>query len=116
MIAPAFSARDAAAQDAANRDAFRASALQDTLADWVRDNNALAIRYTRTAEFNHTYAEWKAGKLYARLFQTNDPANVEIAADHLRTHFNFDPDNDCVFDGGAMRGRDGFDLVRERGL
>lgn len=117
MNAPfALPAQAAGTHDNANRDAFRASALQDTLTDWVRDNNALSIRYTRQAEFNRTYAEWKAGKLYARLFQCDDPSNVEEAAEALRTYFNFDPDNDCVFDEGALPGPDGFDLAGERVL
>ncbi len=96
-------ARDAAQVQSATQYLFCASVLNDLIADWSRLHMAMSLPgYSRETERAYYLAEWRAGKAYARLFQIDDPENVDEAADVLKRCFNYDPVNDCVFDEGAV--------------
>lgn len=89
-----------------------ADQIKDALTDWQRENLDLSMRYKRADELNMTIAEYRIGKLLAKLFYSGMPDFGENAADHLRTYFNVDPDGDCIFDEGAPGGGEALSHVR----
>ena len=87
-----FPAEIAGKVNAAALDNFKLDRVIDELRTYQREKAALARRYSKAADFNHSLAAWEALRLLGQVMGTDFTEAMDVFAHELRVTHDHDPD------------------------